>query len=156
MSRPTETKTKTKTKPRRAPLQRALIELRRRTGHTQESFSRELGVSLPTVGAWEANGRLPLDIMLARLADIARKNGHDDLATIFHGGLLELQKDRAQKAADIFDEIGRWHEIMNHLAAFRVEVENLSDEKLKERMMNRFIEFEKVLSAVQRWSWRNR
>ena len=159
MSRPT--KTKTKTKPRRAPLQRALIELRRRTGHTQESFSRELGVSLPTVGAWEANGRLPLDIMLARLADIARKNGHDDLATIFHGGLLELQKDRAQKAADIFDEIARWQDINAHLTALGAEADRLRDEKLKDtelpdRIVARLYEFEKVLAAAQRWSWRNR
>jgi transcriptional regulator with XRE-family HTH domain len=130
-------------------------------GHTQESFSRELGVSLPTVGKWEASGRLPLDIMLARLSMIARDSGHDDLAATFMGGLEELKQDRAQKASDIFDEIGRWHEIRGHLEALCGEAESLRKERLKdaelpERMEQRLAAFAKVLAAAQRWSWRNR
>lgn len=141
-------------------MQKALIELRRRLGHTQESFSRELGVSLPTLGKWESHGRLPLDIMLARLRDIAIKEGHEDLAAVFTGGLEQLREDRAQKAADIFDEIARWHAIKDHLKALGEEAERLRTEKLKDsdlpqRIVDRLYEFEKVLAAAQRWSWRN-
>jgi transcriptional regulator with XRE-family HTH domain len=130
-------------------------------GHTQETFSRELGVSLPTVGKWEASGRLPLDIMLARLSQIARDAGHNDLAAIFMGGLDELKQDRAQKAADIFDEIERWHKIRGHLEALAEEAERLRGEKLKDaqlpqRIEDRLLEFNKVLASAQRWSWRNR
>jgi transcriptional regulator with XRE-family HTH domain len=130
-------------------------------GHTQETFSRELGVSLPTVGKWEASGRLPLDIMLARLSQIAREAGHGDLAAIFMGGLEELKQDRAQKAADIFDEIARWHEIRGHLEALCEEAERLRKERLKDaelpqRIEERLVAFGKVLAAAQKWSWRNR
>jgi hypothetical protein len=130
-------------------------------GHTQESFSRELGVSLPTVGKWEASGRLPLDIMLARLGQIARDAGHKDLEEIFMGGLEELKQNRSQKAADIFDEVQRWHEIRDHLKAIGAEADRLRGEKLKDaelpqRIVDRLYEFEKVLAAAQRWSWRNR
>jgi hypothetical protein len=130
-------------------------------GHTQESFSRELGVSLPTVGNWEAHGRLPLDIGLARLADLARAQGHEDLAAIFMGGLEQLKLDRAQKAADIYDEIERWHKIRGHLEALCEEAERLRGEKLKDielpgRIEGRLREFGEILAAAQRWSWRNR
>jgi transcriptional regulator with XRE-family HTH domain len=133
-------------------------------GHTQESFSRELGVSLPTVGKWEANGRLPLDIMLARLRQIALAQDppHQDLADVFTAGLEELRAaDRSQKAIDIFDEIARWHTIREHMKALGEEADRLRDEKLKDaelpqRIVDRLYEFEKVLAAAQRWSWRNR
>ena len=156
MSRPSK-------KPKRAPLQKALIELRRRTGHTQESFSRVLGVSLPTVGHWEAKGRLPLDIVLARLADIATKAGHADLAQVFMGGLDELKASRAQKAEDILDEIDRWHKInaslhwLGEIETAVREATSLEEARAEiEPMYDVLVKLEKVLADVQRWSWRNR
>jgi transcriptional regulator with XRE-family HTH domain len=150
-------------RPKRAPLQKALVQLRKRMGHTQESFSRVLGVSLPTLGNWEASGRLPLDIMLARLEKIARDNNHIDLADTFHAGLEELKMDRAAKAADIFDEIARWHEIKGHLTAVSQiaaavrEATSLKEAKTAVEPINDLlVEFEKTLSQVQAWSWRNR
>jgi transcriptional regulator with XRE-family HTH domain len=132
-------------------------------GHTQESFSRELGISLPTLGNWEALGRLPLDIMLARLADIAREAGHVDLEGIFRSGLEELKLDRAQKANDIFDEIERWHAINAHIealggidAAVRGAATLDEAKAAAEPMYALLVEFKKTLIAVQKWSWRNR
>jgi transcriptional regulator with XRE-family HTH domain len=140
-----------------------LIQLRKRLGHTQESFSRELGVSLPTVGNWEAHGRLPLDIGLARLAQIAREAGHTDLEQTFLGGLEELKQDRAQKAIDILDEVGRWHEITAHLTALgQIDAAVRSAGSLDaakaavEPMFDVLTTLEKTLAAAQKWSWRNR
>lgn len=150
-------------KPKRAPLQRALRELRTRLGHTQESFSRELGVSLPTVGMWEYSGRLPLDIGLARLADIARQAGHDDLVKVFMGGLEELRQDRAHRASEIFDEIERWQKISAALTALdEIDAAVRSATSLKDAkaavapMAALLTELGTVLVAAKKWSWRNR
>jgi hypothetical protein len=125
------------------------------------------------VGNWEAQGRLPLDIMLARLNKIAldaaeqkepnseARKTLEKLAAVFMGGLEELKQDRAQKAADIFEEIQRWHDIRGHLEALcdvveTLRKEKLTDAELPQRLEERLKDFATVLAAAQRWSWRNR
>ena len=75
--------------------------------------------------------------------------------------LEDLKKRQAMKAADIFDEIKRWHDINDHVTELRNEAERLRQEKLKDtdtpqRILDRVNELNEVLVAAQRWSWRNR
>lgn len=145
---------------RRGPISKALIELRRRLGETQQTMSDRLGVSLQSIARWETVDQ-PVNIMLATLHQIATESGHTDLAKTFMDELEALKKEQWRKANDILDEIERWQKIRDHLAALGQEADRLRKEKLKDaelpqRIVDRLYEFEKVLAAAQRWSWRNR
>src|SRR4051812_24825187 len=117
---------------KRSPVAAALVALRTRLGHTQESFSRVIGISLPTLGTWEAKSTLPTNIMLANLAQLAQKEGHEDLSAVFMADLEKLKERQRQKHNDIFDEINRWHAINGHLKALGNEADKLRNEKLKD------------------------
>jgi transcriptional regulator with XRE-family HTH domain len=66
-------------------LSAAIVELRRRLGHSQQSFANLLGLSLGAVARWELNQR-PQRAMLKRLIQLAPK----DLADIFY---LEYRRE---------------------------------------------------------------
>jgi transcriptional regulator with XRE-family HTH domain len=141
-------------------VQKALIELRRRLGETQQSMSDRLGVSLQSIARWETSDP-PVNITLATLHQIAEDNGHHDLADAFKAALDVLKEAQQRKANDILDEIARWHMIRDHLTSLGQEADRLRNEKLKDvelpqRIVDRLTALDQVLAAAQKWSWRNR
>jgi transcriptional regulator with XRE-family HTH domain len=156
--------TKQKKRSARSPLKRAVIALREKLGHTQESFARLLNVSTVTVGKWEGpSGHEPVDIMLARFAQMAREAGREDLEQVFNAELRGIGEARSQKANDILNEIERWHKINAYLkelgqidAAVRAAKGLPTAKAAIEPMYDLLVEFQKTLAAAQAWSWRNR
>jgi transcriptional regulator with XRE-family HTH domain len=144
-------------------LQRAIIGLRHALNLTQEGLAREMGVTLPAVGHWETDTR-PGNIALARLEQLAA--AHPDLAAIFHDELQRLKTTQWRKANDVLDEVERWHQIKDHLAALGEEADKLrlvdqdqiaqAKDQIAQAIVKNLVELEKVLAAAQRWSWRNR
>lgn len=68
--------------------QRAIAELRRRLGMTQQALAVDLGKAVVTVARWETS-RLPSTEELLGLHGYAKKRGHEDLAGIFAEAALE-------------------------------------------------------------------
>ena len=146
----------------RTPVQRALIELRTKLGHSQESLAREMDVTLPTVGKWETSTP-PAGVALAALHALAVMKGHPELGQVFIDELHKLQGIYARKANDILDEIARWQKIKAHLTTLgQIDAAVRSATSLKEAkeavapMYDLLVEFERVLAAAQKWSWKNR
>jgi transcriptional regulator with XRE-family HTH domain len=143
-------------KRKKTPLQRAIIQLRRNLGFTQEDLAREMSVTLPAVGHWESDAR-PGNIALARFAQLAQD--HPVLAKVFMDELAELKETQWRKAADIFDEIGRWQKIKATMKAIGDQADKLrlvGQDDIAQTIVDRLYDLEKELAAAQRWSWRNR
>src|SRR5215831_8894120 len=96
-----------KKKKSRPKVSEALIELRRRLDHTQESLARSLNVSLQTVALWETK-RPPTGIVLTRLEQLALRYDYADLAEVFDHA---LQAGPRRSREDIAVERARWEEI---------------------------------------------
>jgi transcriptional regulator with XRE-family HTH domain len=69
------------------PTQKAVVELRKHRGMTQQEFSSRLGIAITTVARWETF-RPPSGSSLARLRDAAAESGRPDLQRIFDRALL--------------------------------------------------------------------
>jgi hypothetical protein len=72
----------------------AIADLRRRLGHSQQSWAHLLSLSMAAVARWELNQR-PERKHLIRLIDLADKNGHRDLA-----GILQREYRREHGLAE--------------------------------------------------------
>jgi transcriptional regulator with XRE-family HTH domain len=142
---------------RRTPVQKALIELRRLLGETQQSMSDRLGVSLQSVARWETT-EPPVNITLATLHQIAVENNYVELAQAFRDALETLKEKQRRKVDDIMDEINRWHHIREHLTALADEAQILTTRKhpAGPRIEEHLNALHELLGAAQKWSWRNR
>jgi hypothetical protein len=127
-------------------------------GESQQSFGDKIGVTLPTVGAWETTDP-PKNIALANLERVAREKGHADLADVFHAALEEMKETQWRKANDILDEIERWQKIKGNLEWLRAKAERIREAGLTkdaDEMVEGIDAFWETLAAAQRWSWRNK
>lgn len=147
---------RTATKPR-SRIQRALIELRRRTGHSQTSFARLLNVAVATVGRWETTNE-PAGITLATFERIANKERHKDLAKVFSEALAGLQSSDPAAARQIFEERGRWGEVDLIIADIQEQAETLKNQgnPIGSRIYDRCNDAWVLLEQVRLFSWRNR
>lgn len=59
----------------------AIAELRRRLGHSQQSWANLLGLSIGAVARWELNQR-PNRLMLKRLVELTMEHGAKDLGDV--------------------------------------------------------------------------
>jgi len=70
----------------RHSVSRALIELRKLLGETQQQFASRLGTAITTIARYETS-RPPRGRVLARLEQIARSEGHTNCARTFRSAL---------------------------------------------------------------------
>jgi transcriptional regulator with XRE-family HTH domain len=73
---------------RRHLLSRALIDLRRCLGETQEHFAHRLGTTVRSISRYESS-RVPTGKILSQLELIARTAGHDEYADLFRSALVK-------------------------------------------------------------------
>jgi transcriptional regulator with XRE-family HTH domain len=141
---------KRKTRPK---LSKALIELRRRLGETQESLARRLNVSLQTVALWETK-RPPMGIVLLRLSSLAEKYLYMDLAQIFEEA---VEDEPRQVRDDLRLEQKRWDRILFGLIDIQNEAERLSSIAPAAATRIRLIaeDLAGLALEAQEWSWRN-
>jgi transcriptional regulator with XRE-family HTH domain len=142
---------------KRTPVQVALIELRGRLGHSQESLARQLKVSLPTVGKWETTTP-PTAVALAVLYKLAADNGHEKLARVFDTALEQLKATRPRIVQDIRQEQMRWTQIDMLLGEIQTEAERLKDQGSPDgkRIYDLANDMWQVLAEIHLWSWRNK
>jgi transcriptional regulator with XRE-family HTH domain len=85
------------------PLSIAIGDLRRRLGHSQQSFAQLLSLSVGSVARWELNQR-PDHKHLARLVNLARENDWEDLRRDLYRAYRReflLGPDEVALAADV-------------------------------------------------------
>jgi transcriptional regulator with XRE-family HTH domain len=137
----------------RSELSKALIELRKRLGETQESLARRLNVSLQTVALWETK-RPPQGIVLLLLFGLAEKHQHADLAKIFN----EAVENEPPVVRDgLHVEQRRWETILLGLNEIQSEVAQLDSVAPLSAMRIRQIASHIGTLALEArsWSWRN-
>ena len=141
----------------RTPVQRALIELRKRMGHSQESLARTLNVSLPTVGRWETTLE-PKGINLARLEKIATEKQLPEVAAVFQAALDKLKDTAPRDAQAIHDEKMRWAALDDIVSRIQEEATALKEKKnpAGQRIYDACNEAWLVLEQIHAFSWRNR
>lgn len=100
-----------------AELSGAVSELRRRLGDTQPAFASRLGSSIRSVANYESD-RPPKGRALVKLAEVAHRQGHTDLAGTFVAAL-----SRELGVENLFFEAGKlWFEQSFQGRALRFEV----------------------------------
>ena len=124
-------------------MSKALVELRRRLGQTQESLARCLGVSLQTVALWETK-RPPGGFALLRLCKLAKED--PDLLKIFadaveRGNRRTVQRMREDEAC--------WNGLYTLLESIR------QDPAAGERIQQLARAAQESVNEVQDRSWRN-
>jgi transcriptional regulator with XRE-family HTH domain len=85
---------------KKSELSKTVAELRKRLGLSQQEFSNRMGVALNTIARYET-AREPEGLVLLRLAQIARAEGHSDLAWEFDYAFLGWITD-ATRGNEIF------------------------------------------------------
>jgi transcriptional regulator with XRE-family HTH domain len=138
-------------------VQRALIELRKRMGHSQSSFARAQNVATATVGRWESVGE-PGGITLAMLEHLARKEDHKDLAKVFSDALTDLKSADPSLARSIFEEQQRRVWLDGFVTDVQVMAKTLIDQQnpIGQQLYNLCNEAWKVLEQIWLFSWRDR
>jgi transcriptional regulator with XRE-family HTH domain len=142
---------------KRTPLQRALIELRQKLGHSQESLARALNVSLPTIGKWESMTE-PKGISLALLEKTARENQLPKVAAVFQDALDKLKTTAPRDAQAIHDERMRWTALDEIIGRIQQEAEALKEKKnpAGQRIYDDCNAAWLLLEEIHSFSWRNR
>ena len=114
---------------RRTPTAKALIELRRRLGETQQSMAERLGCVLQSVARWETSSRPQSITVLAALRDLAEREKHPDLAAVFGKAVDEnLSRTHPRIAFKLVDA----RERLARLDASVSEIQTIAQE-MKER-----------------------
>jgi transcriptional regulator with XRE-family HTH domain len=145
---------RSKTRPR-PKISKALRELRLQMGHTQESFSRLMGVSLQTITLWELR-RPPAGIVLYRLANMAEEQGLDELM----GAFLEAAHADPMSTAeryDIDEETARWHDIKETViqVGTKGKILQAQGHPLGKEIEDLVMKLLDLCKAANDWSWRN-
>jgi DNA-binding transcriptional regulator YiaG len=159
----------------RPELSKALIELRRRLEHTQESLARHLNVSLHSVALWETK-RPPGGLILLRLSRLAEEHQHADLAKTFADA---VEGEKRMDREDLRREGERWGNIwigLNRIASEALdlaagevvveagrtysqeEIQALREQQNKQagkRIFDLVHEVRELAEQAQAWSWRN-
>ena len=92
---------------------RALIELRRRLGETQQSMAVRLGTTVTSVARWESMpDRQPNAVMLMNFWLLSREHGHRDLMKVLQQALHALEKAEQRKAEQWREQHERWMKLL--------------------------------------------
>ena len=141
---------------RRSPVSKALIELRRRLGESQESMAQKLGCALQSIARWETTSE-PQSVTLWRL-DIAREHHFDDLGKVFGEATDRFKQTDRREAEKIEMDVQRWGDIQAGLIELAEEGMNLSREghPAGARIQEIALRVGGLATQARWWSWRNK
>ena len=142
---------------RKTPIQKALIEMRRRLKHSQQSMSEFLGIAMQTIARWETSGE-PGAPALVMLWNLAKTYKFDDLSAVFEAEIRGMKEDDPRRSDRIQLDLERWTKIMGLLGEIAAIGHQLTAEGHPEgtRLSIFAREVTELSEQACRWAWMNK